>query len=448
MVQDQNPQTGQEGEIMASLIRDANGCKRIQIVTDDGRATIRLGKMPVKAAEGVKRHIETLIACRTAGIALDAETAGWLRDLPGDLHDRVARVGLVEPRKAKARALLGTMLQCYLDEVDMKPSTRTTRKQTQRRLVAYFGEDRQAEGITEAEAREWRKQQVDDGLAPATVARSVKIARSMFRWAHKQGLIEANPFDEVRAGSESNSTRTRFIDRATIDRVLDACPDAHWRALVSLSRFGGVRVPSEAFGLLWADIDWDRGRLFIRSPKTARHEGGEGRWIPLFPELRGPLMDLFELAEPGTERVLCAFAPGYNPRTGMMRIVHRAGLEAWPRLFHNLRASRQTELAEAYPLHVVCEWIGNSRLVASKHYLTTTPDDWERATGGAYCGALEDQKAAHKAAQHVPAPSRKGSPTHPQPVGAGEVRRRSAAACDAAQNRQVTPAGFEPALPG
>jgi hypothetical protein len=212
-----------------------------------------------------------------------------------------------------------------------------------------------------------------------------------------------------------------------------------------------VKPPQVAFLLGFAAGNQPRfvpGICSFRVPSTARHEGGEGRWIPLFPELRGPLMDLFELAEPGTERVLWDFAPGYNPRTSMVRIVHRAGLEPWPRLFHNLRASRQTELASEYPLHVVCEWLGNTRLVASKHYLTTTPADWERATGGANCGAPEDEKAAHNAAQHVPAPSRKGSPTHPQPVGAYEVRRDSAASCDAAQNQQVIPAGFEPALPG
>ncbi len=433
---------------MASLIRDANGCKRIQFVSPEGRATIRLGKMPVKAAEAIKRRIETMIACRTAGIATDPETTCWLRDLPDDLHDRLARVGLSDPRETRERTSLGNMLQRYLDEVDMKLSTRTTRMQTQRRLVAFFGENQQAKCITEADAREWRKQQVENGLSPATVARTVKIARSMFRWAHRQRLVDGNPFAEVHAGSESNATRTRFIDRATIERVLDACPDAHWRALVSLSRFGGVRVPSEAFGLLWADVDWDRGRLFIRSPKTARHEGGEGRWIPMFPELHEPLMDLFELAEPGHERVLWAFGPRYNPRTGMMRAVHRAGLEPWPRLFHNLRASRQTELAGEYPLHVVCEWLGNTRLVASKHYLTTTPADWERATGGAKCGALTGKTVAHNAAQHVPALSRMESPESSQRLGASEVRRDSAASCDAAQNRKVIPAGFEPALPG
>ena len=41
-------------------------------------------------------------------------------------------------------------------------------------------------------------------------------------------------------------------------------------------------------------------------------------------------------------------------------------LPAWRRPFHNLRASRETELANEFPLHVVCEWIGNSVEVARK----------------------------------------------------------------------------------
>jgi hypothetical protein len=44
-----------------------------------------------------------------------------------------------------------------------------------------------------------------------------------------------------------------------------------------------------------------------------------------------------------------------------------------PRLFHNLRASRETELAQEYPLHVVTGWLGNTPKVALKHYLMTNP---------------------------------------------------------------------------
>ena len=63
-----------------------------------------------------------------------------------------------------------------------------------------------------------------------------------------------------------------------------------------------------------------------------------------------------------------------------MRIIERAGLEPWPKLFQNLRSTRETELAEQFPIHVVCAWIGNSRAVAAKHYLQTTEEHFRKAT--------------------------------------------------------------------
>ena len=69
-----------------------------------------------------------------------------------------------------------------------------------------------------------------------------------------------------------------------------------------------------------------------------------------------------------------------NLRTQLNRIIRRAGLEPWPKLFQNLRSTRETELAEEYPIHVVCEWIGNSKAIASKHYLQVTDDHFRRAT--------------------------------------------------------------------
>ena len=75
-------------------------------------------------------------------------------------------------------------------------------------------------------------------------------------------------------------------------------------------------------------------------------------------------------------------------RTQLVRIIKRAGLKQWPKLFQNLRATRETELAEEFPMHVVCDWIGNSEVIAAKHYLQTTDEHFERATQAA-------QKAAH-----------------------------------------------------
>ncbi len=52
----------------------------------------------------------------------------------------------------------------------------------------------------------------------------------------------------------------------------------------------------------------------------------------------------------------------------------------WPRLWHNLRASRQTELEQQFPTHGVYSWLGNSERVAARHYWQVRDSDFERAT--------------------------------------------------------------------
>ncbi|MGF1579973.1 MAG: hypothetical protein ACFCD0_11485 [Gemmataceae bacterium] len=76
-------------------------------------------------------------------------------------------------------------------------------------------------------------------------------------------------------------------------------------------------------------------------------------------------------------------------RTPIGKLVKRAGLESWPRLFHNLRSSRETELLEDSPVHVVAAWMGQDPKVSLKHYAQTTAEHFERATGGAKTGARE-----------------------------------------------------------
>ena len=68
-----------------------------------------------------------------------------------------------------------------------------------------------------------------------------------------------------------------------------------------------------------------------------------------------------------------------NLRTEMGRIVDRAGVDRWPRIFQNLRVSRETELCRRFPLHVVAAWLGNTPMVAEKHYLNTTEEDFMSA---------------------------------------------------------------------
>ena len=67
-------------------------------------------------------------------------------------------------------------------------------------------------------------------------------------------------------------------------------------------------------------------------------------------------------------------------RTQLLRIRAKAGVGAWPRLFQNLRSTRETESAENFPDHVVCAWNGNSERVAREHYLQITDDHFKLAS--------------------------------------------------------------------
>jgi hypothetical protein len=133
----------------------------------------------------------------------------------------------------------------------------------------------------------------------------------------------------------------------------------------------------------WGDVDWARGRIRVRSPKTEHHEGGGSRIVPIFPELRPHLESAFDEAEPGTEYVIANYRESdLNLRSRLLDIIWSAGLKEWPTLFQNMRSTRETELAESFPLHVVCKWIGNSQPVAEKHYLQVTDEHFDRAIRG------------------------------------------------------------------
>src|SRR5262249_47184663 len=141
-------------------------------------------------------------------------------------------------------------------------------------------------------------------------------------------------------------------------------------------------------------IDGERWRFEVRRAKTEHHEGKDRRVVPIFPELLPHLADAFDRAEPGQEYVVSRCRDsGVNLRTQLGRIVERAGLAAWPKLFHNLRASRQTELAERYPIHVVCAWLGNSLAIAKEHYLQVTEAHYRQAA------QIPAQSAAEKGCQ-------------------------------------------------
>ena len=365
---------------MASVIERPDGRRWIQFVgADRKRRTIRLGKVPARLANSIRARVEHLVVASVGNCAVDADTARWLAGLESGLYDKLAAVRLV-PERDSETATLAAFLNAYIESrVDVKPGTKLVYGHTRRCLVEYFGEGKPLRGITPGDADEWRLFLIGQGLAENTVRRRCGIAKQYFRAAVRRGLIERNPFEDLPSLVRGNPTKEYFLSVENAERIIEACPDVEWRLLVALARYGGLRTPSESLGLRWADVDWGGERITIRSSKTEHHEGGGIRQVPIFHELRPHLMAAFEQAEPGAEFCITRYRDtAVNLRTQLTRIIQRAGLETWPKLWQNMRATRETELAERWPVHVVCKWIGNSQLVAAKHYLQVTDEHFAK----------------------------------------------------------------------
>ena len=224
------------------------------------------------------------------------------------------------------------------------------------------------------------KRSENDGLAPNTIRKRISNAKQFFQDAVAREVLTKNPFIELNGSVGANHERDYFITREVADQVLEACPDDQWRLLFALSRFGGLRCPSEHLALRWTDIDWATCRMRVTSPKTEHYEGGGYRVVPLFPELRGELDRVFTKRDNDQPFVIFRYRQtNANLRTQFQRILKQAGIQPWPKLFQNLRASRATELADEYPEHVAAAWIGHSPDIAKRHYWRVTEEHFTNA---------------------------------------------------------------------
>jgi len=358
--------------------------------TTNKRRILYLGHTPAKTCDTIKGHVEAIVAAMGACGALDLHTAKWLGDIKDDLHGKLARLGLVAPRVPAEDARLERFIDQYTAKrTDVKPATKEIWGQGKRGLVEFFGADKPLADITPGGADDYKLKLVGAKLAPMTIRKRLQFAKMIFRAAVRHRLIAADPFAEVNVKA-SMPDRRRFVSTEDTAKLLEACPSQDWRTIIALARYGGLRCPSEVLSVKWADVDVDAGRIRVTSPKTEHHPGKESRMIPLFPELREELRRAYELAPEGAVYVVDArFRKGSmgpngwrncNLRTTFEKIIGRAGLTVWPRMFHNLRSTRQTELSEKFPSHVVCAWLGNSLDVAREHYLQVTDQHFEKAS--------------------------------------------------------------------
>ena len=409
---------------MASLDREKRNGKvrgwRIRWMNAQGkREVLRLGNITRRNAERILLLVERLLEAQRLGLPLDSETMRWVTELAPEIAEKLARAGLLARRPVSVEKWLADWYEARRAS-GYKPASLASWGLVIRDCVQLFG-DKDISQVTEADARAFRDALIARGLRPTTIQKRLQHARTIFAEAVREGLLQKNPFQEIRFRGGNPQERWVYIPAETILRVIEACPSIYWKLLIALARFGGLRIPSEALSLRWGDILWAEERIVVTSPKTEK-QGKPFRVIPLFPLLRPYLEEAWEAAPEGAEWVFPeewrkrAMGPfgwkNCNLRTGLQKILRRAGVEPWPRLWHNLRASCETDLALDFPIATLTKWLGNTPAIALRHYVDVTDEAFERANRwkprslgpGKVCGPKCGPQVAQNAAQHAIAP--------------------------------------------
>jgi integrase len=368
---------------MASISREANGSKTIQFVDGTKRRSIRLGKVSLKAAVAIKCHVEHLLAAKVSGQPIPGGTAMWIGTTGDMLRDRLVRAGLVHPREEDCPpARLGDSLDAYFASLGHQKATTARNNLRARRLLEeFFGKDRTLISITEGDADDYRHWLLNTKkLAKSGIGRDIGRAKTFFKAAARKRLVPVSPFAHVQCPSQINPSRKRYISTEVIERVIQACPNHEWRLIFALARYAGLRIPSEIQGLKWDDIHWESNRFTVRATKVEHHAGHETRSVPIFPQLRPYLEEAREKSNEGDQYVISRATHGPNLRRYAEQIIKRAGVQQWPKLFVNCRASCEKDLMEVHRPDAVLAWIGHSARVALQHYAPgPTESDYQKA---------------------------------------------------------------------
>ncbi len=255
---------------MASLVKRKDRGREgylLSFYTADRRPrSIWLGDVSLRTANNVKRHVEELVRAQKANSRPESDSERWANETEGRLRQSLVKFGLAKPEVERpsddASNYLGPFIDHYLEKrCDLKGITIVKLKQVRAWAVAYFGERKAIYAITRADFEQWlrwmllppteteQKSKIKvKPLSKSTATKHAKRFRQMLEFAVNSRLIEENPGEGVKLGSEVNPSRQSFISRPMATAILEKCPDAQWKLIFALPRFAGLRCPNRSPG--------------------------------------------------------------------------------------------------------------------------------------------------------------------------------------------------------
>jgi integrase/recombinase XerD len=217
------------------------------------------------------------------------------------------------------------------------------------------------------------------GLAARSVARTVHAIRGFYRFAVREGRIDADPMENLKA-PRAFTALPRYLTQAQVEALLEA-PDTKSplgirdRAILEVLYATGLRV-SELVGLRPADLDLDLGIL------TCMGKGRKERLVPLGRSAQRWVRRYIDEVRGGLSRGKAAptlflnARGGRLSRMGLWLVVRRHGIVAGVERTltpHVLRHSFATHLLEhGADLRALQEMLGHADISTTQIYTHVT----------------------------------------------------------------------------
>ncbi len=236
-------------------------------------------------------------------------------------------------------------------------------------FLAYLkdqGSDLSMRSITYQEAQDYAVRRLSS-VKPVSVNIETRQLKAAFQQAVKWGMIEANPFREVKQLKIKNDDFPRFFSKDEIKKLLAVMLADRFKDLILFYLYTGCRR-DEALHLTWDDIDLDRSMVSFRRTKT-----GVSRAVPLNREIKGILgrMDRDGKPFPFTR---------WHVTHRFKKYLRKAGLDPSLHL-HSLRHTFASHLIMGgVDLPTVSKLLGHSSTRTTEIYAHLAPDHLKAAT--------------------------------------------------------------------
>lgn len=122
--------------------------------------------------------------------------------------------------------------------------------------------------ITAAQIAAWRDATAKRA-SPRTANNKLKIIRTMFQAAWRDGIIADNPAAKVSVLKAAEATRRPFTIREL--RAILEVASGEWKGMILAGLYTGQRLKDIA-SLTWANVDLERGEIRLSTSKTGRRQ--------------------------------------------------------------------------------------------------------------------------------------------------------------------------------